>query len=488
MTGIDSSINNNIIDTPEERYLKYKETAEKYKIIQLGIVTWHSNSDNTFTATPYTIYLFPTHDSYDSSEQDDRILNREISSMLFNRNQGSIDFNKWIYKGVSYLNDKQYKMIYKNIIDDNINLYDPDDESMYRNVIPSNQLDRQKCLDIIKDLNENFLNNKALKDYLIEKIPKYMLYFMVNHLPKGVKKELYFSILTLKRGKKVYLLTKVNDEERKKMFKEDTEKQLHYLTTTQKGAKNIYDALINKKSILVGHNISLDILFLISHFGVDLPKSYIEFKELIRNSFTELFDTKIIYEHFQKVSCMQLAQETNSVLDKMYPLLRSLYDKDVKITLNISHNSNISYHNGVYDAYITACVFTHLDKAYKSEFEMNFKNKIFIMKSLYQCFNIDNKSSTEELFIPKGEIYCLRANKGKKTSDIDITQVIGYELYNKTNHKVFSAEMYNAIIVMIEFDSSIIKKEDFETMLNQGKKTFTWYSYGEFRKVTRHNK
>ena len=110
------------------------------------------------------------------------------------------------------------------------------------------------------------------------------------------------------------------------------------------------------------------------------------------------------------------------------------------------------------------------------------------MKSLYQCFNIDNKSSTEELFIPKGEIYCLRANKGKKTSDIDITQVIGYELYNKTNHKVFSAEMYNAIIVMIEFDSSIIKKEDFETMLNQGKKTFTWYSYGEFRKVTRHNK
>ena len=232
MTGIDSSINNNIIDTPEERYLKYKETAEKYKIIQLGIVTWHSNSDNTFTATPYTIYLFPTHDSYDSSEQDDRILNCELSSMLFNRNQGSIDFNKWIYKGVSYLNDKQYKMIYKNIIDDNINLYDPDDESMYRNVIPSNQLDRQKCLDIIKDLNENFLNNKALKDYLIEKIPKYMLYFMVNHLPKGVKKELYFSILTLKRGTKVYLLTKVNDEERKKMFNEDTEKQLHYLTTT----------------------------------------------------------------------------------------------------------------------------------------------------------------------------------------------------------------------------------------------------------------
>ena len=101
---------------------------------------------------------------------------------------------------------------------------------------------------------------------------------------------------------------------------------------------------------------------------------------------------------------------------------------------------------------------------------------------------MDNKTSKEELFILKGEIYCLRANKGKKTSDIDITQVIGYELYNKTNHKVFSAEMYNAIILMIEFDSSIIKKEDFETMLNQGKKTFTWYSYGEFRKVTRHNK
>lgn len=482
MTGIASGTNNNIIDTPEQRYLKYKETAEKYKIIQLGLVTWHMKSPNNFIANPYTIYLFP------SNHQDDSMLFCELSSMIFNRNQGSVDFNKWIYQGVSYLNDKQYKKLYADIIDDNINLYNPENKEEFKEVFPHNPADIKKCEDIIQDIMDNFILQKELKEYLIEKVPKFMLYYIVNHLPPGIKNNLFISVITLKKGKRVFLLTKVNKEEKEKMLKEEIENQLNLLSTTQKGAKNIYDALIEKKSILVGHNISLDILFLLSHFGPQLPTSYLSFKNLISQNFQCLFDTKIIYEDYQKISDIKLVADTHSVLDQMYPLLRSLHEKEVKITLQIKNGKKISYHNAGYDAYITGAVFLYLKNVYGDKIEQNFKNKIFIMKAVYKNFNIDNKSAEEEKLIEGSYIYSLRANHSKKTSDIDIMQILGEDIYSKLTHKMFVADNYNALIVMIVFDNNILTKENFESILNKHKKIFTWYSIEEFRRITRKNK
>jgi hypothetical protein len=43
MTGIENDKNNSLIDTPENRYLKYKLTSEKYSIIQLGITFFKEN-------------------------------------------------------------------------------------------------------------------------------------------------------------------------------------------------------------------------------------------------------------------------------------------------------------------------------------------------------------------------------------------------------------------------------------------------------------
>ena len=125
MTGIENDKNNVIIDTPENRYLKYKKTSEKFSIIQLGISIFNKVKNDSsessankiiYDCYPYNLYLFPNAVDLKVLSQDS--MNLEIKSMLFNRN-GKIDFNKWINEGIYYLNHRQYRQLYKNITENN---------------------------------------------------------------------------------------------------------------------------------------------------------------------------------------------------------------------------------------------------------------------------------------------------------------------------------------------------------------------------------
>ena len=97
MTGISPWNNNNLIDFPEARYLKYKQTAEKFRIIQLGLCMWKKidvkDGENIYLAKPYNIYLFP------EDIAGNNLLNCETAAIIFNR-EHKMDFNKWIYKGI----------------------------------------------------------------------------------------------------------------------------------------------------------------------------------------------------------------------------------------------------------------------------------------------------------------------------------------------------------------------------------------------------
>ena len=121
MTGIDHFKNNKVLDYPFERYLKYKKTSERYKIIQFGLVPWIYNKINKeYRPFPYTIYLFPQ----EFVIADDQF-ELDIKSMIFNCQTNGLDLNKWIEGGVTYLNSEQYNLIKRRIEEEDINLYNP---------------------------------------------------------------------------------------------------------------------------------------------------------------------------------------------------------------------------------------------------------------------------------------------------------------------------------------------------------------------------
>lgn len=93
-----NSSSNNILDYPEERYLKTKKTAEKFQIIQIGLCLFmktnqnNTNNSNEFIVKPYSFYLFP--EDYSGNP----FITCETSAIIFNR-EHKMDFNKWIYEG-----------------------------------------------------------------------------------------------------------------------------------------------------------------------------------------------------------------------------------------------------------------------------------------------------------------------------------------------------------------------------------------------------
>ena len=476
MTGVFSKENNFIIDLPEERYEKYRKTSQKFRIIQLGITPFKCVGNNSFQCTPFTIYVFPENDSEEE-------IGCELKSIIFNRDNGKIDFNKWIYKGVNYLNDKKYSKIYQSIVEENINLYDPDKEEQYINSVPSKESDIQICEGTIKEILE-FFNNKDVPDLLIEKIPRFMLIYIKNKLPTNIRKEIFIKEIILRNGKHCLIINKVkNEEHRKQLLQEDIAKKLEHLEKRKK-VKRIYDALLRKKSVVVGHNFILDLLFLISHFGKPLPDYYLQFKVMVREMFSGVYDTKIIFESLQKKTGIKAFRETNSVLEKMLPLLKEKAKEEINIEILPKKNIDINnFHNAGFDSYVTGIVFIYMRKYYiHDNYESIFKNKIFMMKSLYRCFDIDG---VESYMFGRDEAICLKANKNNKTADIDLIKIIGVNLYYKVVKKVVTMEEYNSILLLAEMTES--EKARILCLFNKKNYLFTWSNLDDFRSYIKKN-
>lgn len=464
MTGI-SHHTNSIIDSPEARYWKYKNTSERFRIIQFGIVTWRflNEQKTKLESKPYNLYIFPSEDG---------LINGEVGAIIFNKDHG-LDFNKWIYEGIDYINEKQYHSMYQNVIENNINCYDPNNIGKYKNSIPHKEEDLEKAKEIIKEIKQFYLSKNT--EYVIENIPKFMLYYIQNHLTNEMRQDLYFSMNTL-NNKQVYYIIKVDKEKRSELLTKEIEKNLKELDKA-KGVKQIYDALIKKKAMIIGHNMSLDLVFVISHFG-DLPLSYKQFKSNINSYFNGIYDTKLMFEHLPRELLTGLNPELFSTLEKMHPYLRSLYNNQIEIIIPegmTNYNITGSFHEAAYDAFITGLLFTWMSIAFKFNIQQ-FNYKIYFMRSIFFCFDLMNN---EDYCIQNTIAYFLKSFR--KASDIDLNKMFDANMSTKIK-KIFSAESNNTIIILVEYENNN-DQEQFEKIMSKYKNTFTVYSHEKYREL-----
>jgi len=506
MTGIENDENNILFDTPENRYIKYKKTSEKYSIIQLGLTIFNreknvqnNTSQIIYNCYPYNLYLFPNANDLKTLSQDS--MNLEIKSMLFNR-KGKLDFNKWINEGIYYLNQKQYRNLYKNITQNNINNDDFYIDTSFLSKKPS---DLEQAENTIKEIRENFVDVKIVANsYIIDYMPKFMLYYIKKKLPNN----LYF-----KENCRIFrnwctLITRFkNQEEKDELYKNDVLSQLRELEH-KKGVKKITDAIFNKfscgnvdvdknfieqkfsKNKLIGHNMSLDLMFIISNLGESLPDKYTDFKKMIKNSFDTIYDTKLLFEEFKKneINKNNIAiKDVRSVLDNMYPYLKSRYDHLIKFVIKTKNDEfkEDQFHSAGYDSYITGQCFLYLLHGDVTGQILNKnKNKIYLMNSLYKSMDL-NKTIDDyilEVDNPKEDIYVFRGVK--KTTNINFENIFG-KLWKECVIKTIYDEKYNIIIAFTNLKKEIIdqRKTEFK-VISKSKAfndTFTAFTLEEFR-------
>ena len=508
MTGIENDKNNSLIDTPENRYLKYRQTSEKYSIIQLGLSFFiqnenSNNNDILYECYPYNLYLFPNSKDLKDLSQDS--MNFEVKCMIFNR-KGKIDFNKWVNEGIHYLNERQYRELYKKITENNIN-----NDNFYMNVghFDQKKFDYELAQKTIEDIRQNFLQKERnnVNSYLIDCMPKFMLYYIKNQLPQN----LYFQENFKMRRNWCTLITKFKTkEEKEELYKNDILTQLGELER-KKGAKNIFDAIFNKihygnknmekresnimyikgrKKILIGHNMSLDLLFLISNLGERLPDDYKSFKQIIKNKLECIFDTKYLFEEYKKTTFNQnniAIKEIKSSLYSMYPYLKSSFGELLKIQIRSKEDifKEEKFHNAGYDSFITGASFLYIKYAMRNTNFLNEnKNRIYLMNSLYKCMNINKdeddyivgiKNPSENIFIFRGI---------KKVSDIIFEQIFGKVFWENYVVKFINEEKNNILVAFTNLDEkSKQEKETFQNIANNeiNKDKFILYTLDEYR-------
>lgn len=98
-----------------------------------------------------------------------------------------------------------------------------------------------------------------------------------------------------------------------------------------KGVKNIWDEIVKNKKTIVGHNLSIDILYCFNHFGETLPDSYDQFKKLVNSSFDGVYDKKYLY------SSLSSKEDTkyDTSLDATYEKLSNKFKDTVNVSIPV---------------------------------------------------------------------------------------------------------------------------------------------------------
>lgn len=111
--------------------------------------------------------------------------------------------------------------------------------------------------------------------------------------------------------------------------------------------------------LLIGHNLLVDILFIIKQFITPLPKSYTEFKDLVTCAFPSIIDTK----YMATTPELQYNKDTS-----LFNIVNHYKSIDLIPEVNSVENSkgyslsDENFHEAAYDAFLTGLSFLAMSK------------------------------------------------------------------------------------------------------------------------------
>lgn len=465
LTGIDIK-SKSFIEDMTERYLKLSKTSAKYSIMQLGLCTFKLRSENTDTShqlnydvKPYNIYIFP-------EEYCEKTVQLEVSAIYFN-SKYNFDFNKWMKQGISFTNSNGLDREIKYFKEKNLNNFKSTSP-----MILNREEDKQRLSHWNNSLAE-FMSNPNETELTLDRPVKFFMYYFIETLSVDMKENLYFEedfIEVIETGKVKPLLRikKVKGkEEKEQMITNFIEKEMPGHLSTKKGAKVIYDALVENKSKIFGHNCILDFMFLINHFDRSLPSGtncLNEFKGMLAGLFAEVYDTKYMFVNFSKQ--LSLSGNNQSNLESMYKFLRDNFNKTSEgediIKFNLSHKNHInnrysdssvnSFHEAAFDAYVTGCAFLIMINKLGEDWRKGTIGKFFTMQSLYGCMDI-YRTKQDLLENEKASFFGILIRKENNFSVVSFKEVITYLESESLSFKMHKDSAQQAMIFIVEWGS-----------------------------------
>ncbi|XP_057723600.1 poly(A)-specific ribonuclease PARN isoform X1 [Arachis stenosperma] len=389
-------------DRSDVRYLKVRDSAHKFAVIQFGVCPFRWDSSNHyFIAYPYNFYVFPRQEVEDLAPCYEFLC--QTTSMDFLAKY-QFDFNACIREGISYLSraqereavrrlnsryESEHSNIYKLKDVKDIQLISMADIlfsermknkfSKWRDGLLQEQSREEQIIGTSKDSKQLFeviffkmhpairlsgFTSRQLKliQLVIRKHFQDLSYVCVNSEDSGSQ---HMVVYTDSKDELNLLLKEVKDGNRKA-----EEKKIQNAV----GFRHVIDLLSAEKKLIVGHNCFLDIAHVYNKFIGPLPGTPEEFVTSINKYFPHIVDTKILFNNNHVLQekmkrsrkslasafslfCPQIAVGSNSS-DLDSPL-------HVKVNVEVNDLRSSSWNPGAkheagYDAFMTGCIFAQI--------------------------------------------------------------------------------------------------------------------------------
>ncbi|XP_047950654.1 poly(A)-specific ribonuclease PARN isoform X1 [Salvia hispanica] len=404
MTGITSAPWREIFefDRPDIQYLKVKDSAHKFAVVQFGVCPFRWDQHSTsFVAHPHNFYVFPRKEIAGDGSSYEFLC--QTSSLEFLAKY-QFDFNTCINEGISYLSRSQEEEALKcldsmhkdEVLDVSSNLRNVSDMQLVR---MADILFAERMKNVVGEWRAGLLRggswgpesqgslndvNQKFQTTFFQTRPALAVNGLTSRQLKLIKlvTEKHFSDLAYvhvagESSSRLPLIVYTDSAKDRDILKGEVKacqrKAAEISIKSAIGFRHVIDLLSSERKLIVGHNCFLDLAHVYSKFIGPLPSTAEEFVSAVQTYFPSIVDTKVllnsddVLSHIMNKSSTSLSNAFNLLcLPSVAPTgtnngLANIPRVKVDVQVDNQRFSNWNSgakHEAGYDAFMTGCVFS----------------------------------------------------------------------------------------------------------------------------------
>nr|APX61427.1 PARN [Nicotiana benthamiana] len=371
MTGVTSAPWRDSFDFDryDIRYLKVKDSAEKFAVVQFGICPFRWDTHKkSFLAHPHNFYIFPRQEipgiSYLSRSQEEEALEHLSSTFM----DESLDSVYGLREDAEFPLVRMADVLFAERMKNTIREWHA---SLLSKGSSSSEIKQMST-----DPNQRFqmVFFKTRPALALSGFTSRQLRVIKAVTKKHFKDLAYIRVAGEATSPQQLIVYTDSNDDKDRLMKEVKEglcKEAEIKVKSAVGFRHVIDLLSSERKLIVGHNCFLDMAHIYSKFIGPLPLTAEDYVSSIQKYFPCIIDTKILLnangvfqQRVNKSStslsrafvsiCPQIALgvKTSGLADR--PCVEVEVQVDEKRSLNWNSGSK---HEAGYDAFMTGCVF-----------------------------------------------------------------------------------------------------------------------------------
>ncbi|KAI3977808.1 hypothetical protein MKX01_040553 [Papaver californicum] len=424
------------LDTPEIAYLKSKDVAEKFQLLQIVVcpftLTHSTGSTTKVVAHPYNFHLFPREELNVGMPQYS--FSCQTSQLTAMANEG-FDFNVCVYDGISYLSRVQESLTkgrHENpssgYLVNSSSTPSVADEIFTKRIETRVMHWRDACMTKSKSNGSEGKENAA--EALISSLRKLLLGAELYgsrpcmsidvcterqvQLVVKMSRELFDDLVPLvipDKGRGVPKAVRVvltNSKEDKSLLERELQDLEDEQNRNTRGFREVIDAISASQKPIVAYNCLNEFTFLHSKFLGPLPQSYNEFKCSLHMVFPHILDMSTLLKEIDPLRKAKNVPAALSYLKRQF---------SVPVDMEIPHEVQDSEgKNQRHDALHTAYLFAKLSSILKASDDT--RQNADLVYSTKNYTNIFNMCSTNLQELMVGENILLDNVRKVRSEDL----------------------------------------------------------------------